>query len=111
MRMGQPQPGDLRRMVQRCMCVLLCVLRSMNDTALTQRGGGLFTEGRWRIQSTAEILALHTHIKDSRLGARSRCFCCLDPIPPTEGGGDKRHPSVNLVERLRDLLSKRIHTT
>ena len=22
-----------------------------------------------------------------RLGARSRCFCCLDPIPPTEGGG------------------------
>jgi len=24
-----------------------------------------------------------------RLGARSRCFCCLDPIPPTEGGGVK----------------------
>ena len=24
-----------------------------------------------------------------RLGARSRCFCCLDPIPPTEGGGTK----------------------
>ena len=24
-----------------------------------------------------------------RLGARSRCFCCLDPIPPTEGGAVK----------------------
>ena len=22
-----------------------------------------------------------------RLGARSRCFCCLDPVPLTEGGG------------------------
>ena len=21
-----------------------------------------------------------------RLGARSRCFCCLDPIPPLRGG-------------------------
>ena len=21
-----------------------------------------------------------------RLGARSPCYCCLDPIPPTEGG-------------------------
>ena len=27
-----------------------------------------------------------------RLGARSRCFCCLDPIPPTEGGGRENQP-------------------
>ena len=24
------------------------------------------------------------------LGVRSHCYCCLDPIPPTEGGGKKR---------------------
>ena len=35
----------------------------MNDTGLIQRGVGLFTEGRWRKQSTAEILALNTHTK------------------------------------------------
>ena len=35
----------------------------MNGTILIQRGGGLFTERRWRKQSTAEILALITHIK------------------------------------------------
>ena len=29
----------------------------MNDTVLTQRREGLFTEGRWRKQSTAGILA------------------------------------------------------
>ena len=23
-----------------------------------------------------------------RLGARSLCYCCLDPIRPTEGGGE-----------------------
>ena len=27
------------------------------------RGGGVFTEGRWRKQSSAEVLALKTHIK------------------------------------------------
>ena len=36
----------------------------VNDTELIQRGEGLFTEGRWRKQSIAEILALNTHIKD-----------------------------------------------
>ena len=35
----------------------------MNDTELIQRGEGLFTQGRWRKQSTAEILTLNTHIK------------------------------------------------
>jgi len=35
----------------------------VNDTELIQRGEGLFTEGRWRKQSIAEILALNTHIK------------------------------------------------
>ena len=35
----------------------------MNDTELTQTGEGLFTEGRWRKRSIAEILALNTHIK------------------------------------------------
>ena len=56
----------------------------VNDTELIQRG--VFTEGRWRKQSSAEILALNTHIK--------------------------RHPSVESpVERLRDLLNKRIPTT
>ena len=25
-----------------------------------------------------------------RLGARSRCFCCLDPLPPPKGGREKR---------------------
>jgi len=39
----------------------------VNGTVLTQRGGGLFKEGRWRKQSTAEILALNTHIKDIRV--------------------------------------------
>jgi len=24
------------------------------------------------------------------LGARSHCYCCLDPIPPTEGGGERK---------------------
>ena len=37
--------------------------RGVNGTVLTQRGKGLFTEGRWRKQSIAEILALNTHIK------------------------------------------------
>ena len=32
------------------------------------RGGGLFTEGRWRKQSTAEILALNTHLTALRAG-------------------------------------------
>jgi len=27
---------------------------------------------------------------NKRLGARSHCFCCLDPIPPLRGGGRKR---------------------
>jgi len=35
----------------------------VNGTVLTQRGEGLFTEGRWRKQSTAEVPALSTHIK------------------------------------------------
>jgi len=35
----------------------------VNDTELVQRGGGVFTEGRWCKQLTAEILALNTHIK------------------------------------------------
>ena len=35
----------------------------MNDTELIQRGEGLFTEGRWRKQSIAEILALKTRIE------------------------------------------------
>ena len=35
----------------------------MNGAVLIQRGEGLFTEGRWRKQSIAEILALNTHIK------------------------------------------------
>jgi len=35
----------------------------VNDTGLIQRGEGLFTEGRWRKQSIAEVLALITHIK------------------------------------------------
>jgi len=35
----------------------------VNDTELIQRGEGLFTEGRWRKQSIAEIPALNTHIK------------------------------------------------
>jgi len=37
--------------------------RAVNDIELIQRGEGLFTEGRWRKQPTAEILALNTHIK------------------------------------------------
>ena len=36
------------------------------------------------------------------LGARSRCYCCLDPIPPTEGGGwcsrHHRHPRRGFPE-------------
>ena len=51
----------------------------MNDTELIQ---GLFVEGRWRKRPITEILALNTHIK--------------------------RHPSVGLVERHRDLLSRGI---
>ena len=35
----------------------------LNDTELIQRGEGLFTEGRRRKQSIAEIPALNTHIK------------------------------------------------
>ena len=35
----------------------------MNGIVLTQRVEDLFTEGRWRKQSIAEILALNTHIK------------------------------------------------
>ena len=29
-----------------------------------------------------------------RLGAHSRCYHCLDPIPPTEGGGMKNRSEV-----------------
>ena len=29
------------------------------------------------------------------LGARSHCYCCLDPFPPLRGGGDsKKHPEM-----------------
>jgi len=37
--------------------------RAVNDTELIQRGGGVFTERRWRKQPTTEILVLNTHIK------------------------------------------------
>ena len=40
-----------------------CAEVPVNDTELIQRGEGLFTEGRWRKQSIAEVLALNTHIK------------------------------------------------
>ena len=35
-----------------------------------------------------------------RLGARSRCFCCLDPIPPNEGGARKTTKNKNFDRRL-----------
>jgi len=37
----------------------------VNETELTQMGEGLFTEGRWRKRTTAEVLpsALSNHIK------------------------------------------------
>ena len=41
-----------------------------------------------------------------RLGARSRCFCCLDPIPPTEGGGGKKVGTVLPKVLLRWMPSR-----
>ena len=38
-----------------------------------------------------------------RLGARSRCFCCLDPIPPTEGGGVQKRTPLPVRSRASDL--------
>ena len=46
-----------------------------------------------------------------RLGARSRCFCCLDPIPPTEGGGTNNNEHLQDVEpqvRAADAGLKRV---
>ena len=37
-----------------------------------------------------------------RLGARSRCFCCLDPIPPLRGGGVEKRLNLSYVPRSLD---------
>ena len=37
---------------------------------------------------------------ESRLGARSPCYCCLDPIPPLRGGGAK-NSSANSTSTMR----------
>jgi len=34
-----------------------------------------------------------------RLGARSRCFCCLDPIPPLRGGVEKQEVNHHTLRR------------
>ena len=54
----------------------------VNDTELIQRGEGLFTEGRWRKQSIAEILALKTPPRRAQ-----PLFLLSRSNPPTEGGG------------------------
>jgi len=53
-------------------------------------GGGSFLRGcRKRLLLVSRQLTIKYREGGllRRLGARSRCFCCLDPIPPTEGGG------------------------
>ena len=42
-----------------------------------------------------------------RLGARSRCFCCLDPIPPTEGGGAQNTDEASCLFLNRLPLSQK----
>ena len=91
---------------------------AVNDTVITQRGEGLFTEGRWRKQSIAEVLALYTHIKRhpsvGSCGEAKRSVeqenshhvghvCFIDKLPGLSTIPDR--PDIRAIDCLRHLPS------
>jgi len=56
--------------------------------------------------STRTLLLQNPPPPKSRLGARSRCFCCLDTNPPLRGGGREKAPIGSGTEAVARFLGQ-----
>ena len=61
---------------------VLGAVRHRTSSAPSATGRALWTTRTYR----ASCMPTENNTSIKNLGARSRCFCCLDPIPPLRGG-------------------------